>query len=140
MKTLKTLLEAWFCNGQCSFFSTSNGAMEYFRAEFKKRFNDDYYSAATYSALVMLSTGMAQAKSTDPVKVAAAMHGFKFKGFNGDMEMRKYDHQLQQTLYITVWQKADKKYPYSPENTGMTLAPVRTFEPYVSSTPTSCQG
>ena len=33
--TLKTLLEAWFCNGQCSFFSNENGAMEYFRAEFK---------------------------------------------------------------------------------------------------------
>jgi branched-chain amino acid transport system substrate-binding protein len=55
------------------------------------------------------------------------------------MEMRKFDHQLQQTIYMTVWQKADKKYPYSPENTGMTLAPVKTFEPYVSSTPTSCQ-
>jgi branched-chain amino acid transport system substrate-binding protein len=67
------------------------------------------------------------------------MHGFKFKGFNGDMEMRKFDHQLQQTLYISVWQKADKKNPYSPENTGMTLASVKTFEPYVSSTPTSCQ-
>jgi branched-chain amino acid transport system substrate-binding protein len=108
-------------------------------AGFKSKFNDDLYTGALVSVFDLLSGAMAQAKSTDPVKVAAAMHGFKFKGFNGDMEMRKYDHQLQQTLYITVWQKADKKYPYSPENTGMTLAPVRTFEPYVSSTPTSCQ-
>jgi branched-chain amino acid transport system permease protein len=53
--------------------------------------------------------------------------------------MRKTDHQLQQTLYMTVWQKTDAKNPYSPENTGMTLVPVKTFEPYVSSTPTSCQ-
>ena len=47
--------------------------------------------------------------------------------------------QLQQTLYMTAWQKTDAKFPYSPENTGMTLAPVATYEPYVSSTPTSCQ-
>jgi branched-chain amino acid transport system substrate-binding protein len=53
--------------------------------------------------------------------------------------MRKADHQLQQPLYMAVWQKADKKYPYSPENTGMTLAPVKEYPNYVSSTPTSCQ-
>jgi len=46
---------------------------------------------------------------------------------------------MQQTMFLTVWQKADKKYPYSAENTGMTLAPVQKYEPYVASTPTSCQ-
>jgi branched-chain amino acid transport system substrate-binding protein len=115
------------------------GTMGKYLNGFKAKYNDDLYTGSMISIFDLLSGAMAQAKSTDPVKVAAAMHGFKFKGFNGDMEMRKYDHQLQQTLFITVWQKADKKYPYSPENTGMTLAPVRTFEPYVSSTPTSCQ-
>ena len=40
---------------------------------------------------------------------------------------------------MSVWQKADAKYPYSPEKTGMTLAPVKEYPPYVSSTPTSCQ-
>ena len=53
------------------------------------------------------------------------MEGMKFKSaFGGDVEMRKSDHQLQQPLYMSVWQKTDAKYPYSPENTGMTLAPV----------------
>ena len=46
---------------------------------------------------------MAKAKSTDPVKVAAALEGMKFKSFNGDVEMRKTDHQLQQGLYIAKW-------------------------------------
>jgi branched-chain amino acid transport system substrate-binding protein len=113
--------------------------MAKYRDGFKAKFKDDLYTGSMISIFDVLTGAMAQAKSTDPVKVAAAMHGYKFKGFNGDMEMRKLDHQLQQTLYVTVWQKADKKYPYSPENTGMTLAPVKTFEPYVSSTPTSCQ-
>ena len=82
---------------------------------------------------------MAKAKSTDPVKVSAALEGLEFKSFNGELQMRKTDHQIQQPLYLTVWQKADKKSPYSPENTGMTLALVKEFPSYVSSTPTSCQ-
>ena len=108
-------------------------------SEFKKRFNDDYYSAATYSALVMLSQGMANAKSTDPVKVAQAMEGLKFKSFNGDVEMRKTDHQLQQPLFITQWAPLDAKNTYDVEKTGMTFVPVKAFDSYVSSTPTSCQ-
>ena len=34
--------------------------------------------------------------------------------FGGDVEMRKSDHQLQQPLYMTVWQKAGGKYPVQP--------------------------
>ena len=62
-----------------------------------------------------MSQAMAQAKSTDPVKVANAMEGMKVKSaFGGEVEMRKSDHQLQQPLYMTVWQKADAKYPVQP--------------------------
>jgi len=115
------------------------GQMGAWMSEFKTKYKDDMFTGAIPSAFAALSESMVKAKSTDPVKVAAAMEGIKFKNFNGEVEMRKTDHQLQQPLYLTVWQKADKKYPYSPEGTGMTLAPVKTFESYVSSTPTSCQ-
>jgi branched-chain amino acid transport system substrate-binding protein len=107
--------------------------------QFKAKFNDDYYTLATYHAFAMLSNAMAQAKSTDPVKVAQAMEGLRFKSFNGDVEMRKADHQLQQALYVTVWKKADAKHPYSVENTGYNFQTVKYYEPYVSSTPTSCE-
>ncbi len=115
------------------------GRMSQYMAGFKAKYNDDLYTGSMIGIFDLLTQAMAKAGSTDPVKVAAAMHGHKFKGYNGDMEMRKLDHQMQQTLFMTVWQKTDKKFPYSAENTGMTLAPVKTFEPYVSSTPTSCQ-
>jgi branched-chain amino acid transport system substrate-binding protein len=105
---------------------------------FKAKFNDDYYTLATYSAFAMLSSAMAQAKSTDPVKVAQAMEGLRFKSFNGEVEMRKSDHQLQQGLFVTVWKKADAKNPYSVENTGYNFQTVKYYEPYVASTPTSC--
>ena len=115
------------------------GDMGKWMAEFKKKFNDDFYTGSVVTIFNALGAAMAKAKSTDPVKVAAALEGIKYKNYNGEVEMRKTDHQLQQPLYMTVWQKADKKYPYSPENTGMTLAPVKEFPSYVSSTPTSCQ-
>ena len=107
--------------------------------EFNKKFNDDMYTLSVQHIYTLLSQAMANAKSTDPVKVAAAMEGLTVKSFNGEVTMRKTDHQLQQPLFISVWQKADAKYPYSPEKTGMTLAPVKMYDSYVSSTPTSCQ-
>ena len=115
------------------------GQMGKWMADFKAKYNDDMFTGAIPSAYNVLTQAMAKAKSTDPVKVAAAMEGLKVNNYNGEVEMRKTDHQLQQPLYLTVWQKADQKYPYSPENTGMTLAPVKEFPSYVSSTPTSCQ-
>ncbi len=114
------------------------GDMGKWMAGFKERFKDDMFTGAIPSALVGLSQAMAVAKSTEPAKVAKALEGLKWKNFNGEVEMRKSDHQLQQPLYITVWQKAGGKYPYSPENTGMTLVPVAEYPSYVSSTPTSC--
>ncbi len=115
------------------------GQMQKWQEEFREKTKDDFYTAATIRIFQTLGAAMAKAKSTDPVKVAAALEGIKVESFNGEVEMRKADHQLQQPLYITVWQKADKKFPYSPENTGMTLALVKEYPNYVSSTPTSCQ-
>lgn len=115
------------------------GDMGKWQAEYKAKFNDDFYTGSVIHIYKALGEAMAKAKSTDPVKVAAALEGLKFKSYNGEVEMRKADHQMQQPLFLTVWQKADKKFPYSPENTGMTLALVKEFPSYVSSTPTSCQ-
>lgn len=115
------------------------GVMQPLMAEYKKKFNDDLYTAAIYTVYAMLDEAFVKTKSTDPLKVAAALEGMKFKSFNGEVEMRKTDHQLQQGLFISRWQKADAKSPYSPENTGYTLAPVKFYEAYVASTPTSCQ-
>jgi branched-chain amino acid transport system substrate-binding protein len=115
------------------------GQMDKWMNEFKSKYNDDFYTGSTIRIFETLGAAMAQAKSTDPVKVAAALEGIKVKSFNGEVEIRKADHQLQQPLYISVWQKAGGKYPYSPENTGMTLVPVKEYPNYVSSTPTSCQ-
>jgi branched-chain amino acid transport system substrate-binding protein len=107
--------------------------------DFKKRFNDDWYTGQTFNGLTMLTEGMAKAKSTDPVKVASAMSGLKFTGYNGEVEMRKADHQLQQAMVISEWRKATAKVPYSVENTGFNFQTVKAIPAFVASTPTSCQ-
>ena len=108
--------------------------------EYKAKFNDDFYTAQIYNAYSLLTTAMAKAKSTDPAKVAMAMEGLEFPGMAGPVTMRKTDHQLQQPVYISQWEKAGAKpYDYSVENTGYNFRTVKTYEAYVASTPTSCQ-
>ena len=114
------------------------GQMQKWMEDFRTKFKDDFYTGSTIRIFEALGQAMANAKSTDPVKVAHALSGLKWTTFNGEVEMRKTDHQLQQPLYMTRWEKASAKFPYSPENTGMTLVPVREFPNFVSSTPTSC--
>ena len=119
--------------------SNQTGEIGQMSADFKKKFNDDYYTYATYNGINLMGAAIAKAKSQDPVKVAAAMSGLSVKSHSGEVQMRKSDHQLQQSMYITKWQKVDKKNAYSVENTGYTFVPIKQLDPYVSSTPTSCQ-
>jgi branched-chain amino acid transport system substrate-binding protein len=132
-------------NGEGKVFQISyghynmGGQMQKWMEEFNTKYKDDIYTFSMANILNSLGLAMAKAKSTDPVKVAFALEGLKFQSFAGENEIRKTDHQMQQTLFMQVWQKADKKHPYSAENTGMTLVPLQKFEPYVASTPTSCQ-
>jgi branched-chain amino acid transport system substrate-binding protein len=119
--------------------SNHTGDLGTMGAEFKKKFNDDYYTFATLNGINLMGAAIAKAKSTNPIKVAAAMEGLSVPSFAGEVTMRKNDHQLQQSMYVTKWQKVDSKNTYSVENTGYTFVPIKQMDPYVSSTPTSCQ-
>jgi branched-chain amino acid transport system substrate-binding protein len=119
--------------------SNHTGDLGAMGAEFKKKFNDDYYTFATLNGINLMGAAIAKAKSTNPTKVAAAMEGLSVPSFAGEVQMRKNDHQLQQSMYVTKWQKVDAKNAYSVENTGYTFVPIKQMDPYVSSTPTSCQ-
>jgi branched-chain amino acid transport system substrate-binding protein len=107
--------------------------------EFRAKYNEDLSTSTVYNVYQMLAAAMAKAKSVDPVKVAAALEGLSVKSHSGEVQMRATDHQLQQALYIAKWQKVDAKYKWNVENTGYTWGEERKFEPYVASTPTSCQ-
>jgi branched-chain amino acid transport system substrate-binding protein len=120
-------------------FDNQMPGVQKFQNDFRARFNDDWYTGQTYTGLMLLAEGMAKAKTVDPVKVAFAMEGLKFKGYNGEVEMRKADHQMQQGMTISEWRKATPKVPYSVENTGFNFQTVKDIPAFVGSTPTSCQ-
>ena len=107
---------------------------------FKKKYNDDYYAMATYTGIAMLAKAFNEAKTTDPVKVAFAMEGMKVKSLNGEVEMRKADHQLQQPLYIATWTKVNgKDVKFDQENTGYGWKTDQKIDAFVAAQPTSCQ-
>jgi branched-chain amino acid transport system substrate-binding protein len=107
---------------------------------YKKKYNDDFYAMSTYTIVEMLSKAIKDAKSTDPVKVAFALEGMKVNSLNGEVEMRKTDHQLQQPLYIATWTKVDgKTVRFDQENTGYGWKTDQKIDSYVAAQPTSCQ-
>ncbi len=107
---------------------------------FKKKYNDDFYTAQTHSTISMLAKGIKEAKSTDPVKVAFAMEGMKVASLNGEVTMGKVDHQLQQPLYIATWSKVNgKDVKYDQENTGFGWKVNQKIDTYLAAQPTSCQ-
>lgn len=116
-------------------FAGSEVAMAY-----KKKYNDDFYTIATYTVVKMMAAGMKAANSTDSVKVAFAMEGMKLDSLNGEVEMRKSDHQLQQNLWVSTWTKTNgKDVKYDQENTGYGWKSDMKIESYVGTQPTSCQ-
>lgn len=107
---------------------------------YKKKYNDDYYTMSTYSIVTMLSKAIKEARSTDPVKVAFVLEGMKAKSLNGEVEMRKSDHQLQQPLYVASWTKINgKDVKFDQENTGYGWKTEQKLDTYLASQPTSCQ-
>ena len=107
---------------------------------YKKKYNDDFYTLSIYTGLELLGKAIMNSKSTDPVKVAYAMEGLKVTSLNGEVEMRKTDHQLQQPLYIATWSKVDgKTVKYDQENTGYGWKTNQKVDTYIASQPTSCQ-
>jgi len=106
---------------------------------YQKKYNDDYYTMATYTGIAMLAKAFKETKSTDPVKVAAAMEGMKVTSLNGEVEMRKQDHQLLQPLYIAKWVKVNgKDVKYDQEKTGYGWKTEALLPTYVATQPTSC--
>ncbi len=107
---------------------------------FKKKYNDDYYTAQTHSIMAVMANSIKSAKSIDPVKVAFAMEGMKANSINGGVMMNKTDHQLQQNLYIATWTKTNgKDVKYDQENTGYGFRMDKKIDAYVANQPTTCQ-
>lgn len=106
---------------------------------FRQRHGEDFVIPACLTGVRLLAQGMARAGSTDPRRVAEALSGLRFLGFDGPVEMRAGDHQLQQDLYLSRWQRLAPGQGQGAEGTGMTFVPVRRFAAHEVATPVICQ-
>ena len=118
--------------------------LERVNAEFKKKYNLDWWFLRVHTGMNMLAEAAKRAKSTDPVKVAQQLSGMKYTTEFGEVEMRAADHQMIQPLYISTFVRTaakggPKDVKYDVENTGLAFRTDVRIEPYVSAQPTSCQ-
>jgi branched-chain amino acid transport system substrate-binding protein len=118
--------------------------LERVNAEFKKKYNLDWWFLRVHTGMNMLAEAAKQAKSTDPVKVGQALSGMKYMTDVGEVEMRAADHQMIQPLYISTFVRSaakggPKDVRFDVENTGLAFRTDVRIEPYVSAQPTSCQ-
>ncbi|NDZ18928.1 branched-chain amino acid ABC transporter substrate-binding protein [Variovorax sp. WS11] len=105
----------------------------------KSRYNEDFIQMGTYSVIALLHEAFGKARSTQAATVARFLEGMKVQSLNGEVELRKADHQIQQTLFLANWAKVDgKEVRYDAEGTGYGWRTERTIEPYVAMQPTSC--
>jgi branched-chain amino acid transport system substrate-binding protein len=108
--------------------------------EFKSKYKEDFATMAAYNALRGLADAIHKAGSVEPVRVAYALEGLRLHSFGGDLEVRASDHQVEQPLYISSWQKLDgKKIKYDQEDTGYGWRVEVALPADAVTLPTSCQ-
>jgi len=105
---------------------------------FEDKHGEDFVGYAAYDGIAMLRHAITQAATTDPAQIAARLSGMIFPGFNGPVQLRADDHQLQKGVYIARWQKVSAAYPRDAEGTGHTFAPLRYFDPWSIRIPARC--
>lgn len=108
--------------------------------EYREKYSDDYTGIATYTGMKLLSAAINETGTADPVKVALAMEGMKVMSLNGEVEMRKEDHQAQQPVYVATWTKVNNEdVRYDQENTGYGWRTDVKVPAARATQPTSCQ-
>jgi branched-chain amino acid transport system substrate-binding protein len=107
---------------------------------FKAKYDDDFVVMPYYSAIKLLTTAATNAHSFEPLAVARALEGLKVRSLNGEVEMRKVDHQIEQPQVVSTWTKADgDKVVFDLEKTGYGWRTLQTFDAAASTLPSSCQ-
>jgi branched-chain amino acid transport system substrate-binding protein len=114
------------------------GQMDKWMTEFNAKYKDDFYTGSTIRIFETLGAAMAKAKSTDPVKVAAALEGLKVKSFNGESKCADRPPAAAAAVHDGL-AESRQEVPLQPREHRHDLRAAQEYPNYVSSTPTSCQ-
>lgn len=118
-----------------------NSPIEPFVRKFEKGNGLSFYYLRMKTEIEMLAKAIDQAKSADPLKVAKALEGMRYKSATGEVWMRPEDHQLMLPLYISVMTKAGPKlkYKHDVNGSGFGFRTVSIINQKDSILPTSCK-
>ncbi|MFA6311402.1 MAG: branched-chain amino acid ABC transporter substrate-binding protein [Sterolibacterium sp.] len=112
---------------------------EQFALAFNKKPGGEFSTLRINTEVSMVAEAMNKAKSTDPKQVALTLEDMRFNADNGEVWMRKSDHQLMQPLFISVFSKADgKTVKHDSEGTGYGWKTLASISQRDSQLPTSC--
>jgi len=112
--------------------------------EFEKAFRAKVGIALFFPRAVneirMFGKAAEEAKSVEPIKVAAKLEGMKFTVYNGgEGFMRADDHQFFQPMYISNLGPLGKDQPFDEENTGWGWKMTGKINTQDTILPTSCK-
>ncbi|WP_119288258.1 branched-chain amino acid ABC transporter substrate-binding protein [Azohydromonas sediminis] len=127
--------------------NVSGAASQAFYAEFRRRFpdpRDDYVHARMQLMIEMLAAAIERAGSAEPLAVAQALSGLSHDGATlGGVHrgtMRAADHQLQQSLVVSVMDRAGRPgVAHDVEGSGFGFRTVRTFSADEVAQPHACR-
>ena len=101
---------------------------------------NEIFTLRMYTVLHMLKNAINKANSTDPYLVAKSLEDLKFKTHNGDVQMRKLDHQLQQPLHMASFEQTNNTdVRVGLEGTDYGFKTLKTFAPKDTTVSSSCQ-
>lgn len=117
----------------------ADNRLENFANDYRRRFREDLWLNLPKLQIDMLAKAIDTARSSDPEKVARALHGMKYQGDTGEVWMRPDDHQLIAPQYIATFTKAGGAVKYDAEGTGYGWRTDRRIEAADIAMPTTCR-
>jgi branched-chain amino acid transport system substrate-binding protein len=127
--------------------NAGGAASEAFYAAFRQRFTDpreDYVHVRMQVLVEMLAAAIERAGATEAAAVARALEGARFDprtlGGLHEATMRAADHQLQQSLLVSVMERAGTPgVPHDVEGSGYGFRTLRRFDAAALEQPTTCR-
>ena len=98
--------------------NVADGRLTSYFLEYRSKYKEEWNALPQKNAVEMWAKAIDTVKSTDPVKVAAALETMRYDGGTGTMWMRADDHQLMQAQYAAVFTKVGAGVQYDVEGTG----------------------
>ena len=117
--------------------------LEPFAADFKSRYGEDFRYLRFLTLTEMFAAALARAGNADPQRVALALEGMRHATPTGEVEMRSFDHQLIQPLYVSTLAPTARlggppEVMADTENTGLGFRTDARIEAYATAQPSAC--